>query len=172
MGVIRFIGKKKIGWQVNPPAAWENRRIRWSEHSVGWIEDCVSIQGFHRSAGSVEIFVRGGAQRQRGWCLCMWWSKEEGSKRKSKRKQGSWRGVHVSSFLHAGSSRLPGCQAIGWFVVRANSHTSQEPWPRNCESQKKVSKGRPKTLPKSCDVVTGPQPNTISMNFYSCEVLT
>ena len=35
-------------------------------------------------------------------------------------------------------------------------------------AQMKVSKGRPNTTPKSCRVVTDPQPNAISMNFYSC----
>jgi hypothetical protein len=34
------------------------------------------------------------------------------------------------------------------------SHMSQEPWPRDCESQKKVFKGRPNTPLKSCCVVT------------------
>ena len=37
------------------------------------------------------------------------------------------------------------------------SHTSQEPRPQNSESQKKVSKGRPKTPPKPRSVVTDPQ---------------
>ena len=47
-------------------------------------------------------------------------------------------------------------------------------------AQNKVSKGRPNTPPNSCSVVTdpqgsyevicdpGPQPNAISVNFYSC----
>ena len=71
---------------------------------------------------------------------------------------------------------------ISWFS--ATPHTSQEPWPWNCESSKEVSKGYPKTLPKSCSVITCPQRvvwnhmwpsprlNAISRNFYSCRVLT
>ena len=57
-------------------------------------------------------------------------------------------------------------------ILRATSHTSQETWPWNCESQKEVSKGYPKTLPKSCSVVTGPQPSAISMKLYSSGILT
>jgi hypothetical protein len=64
--------------------------------------------------------------------------------------------------------------------VRATSHTSQEPWPWNCESPKENC---PKAIPThlqnhvvwsqtlKCSVksyVPGPQPNAISMNFYSC----
>ena len=41
--------------------------------------------------------------------------------------------------------------------LRATSHTSQEPWPWNCDISKEVSKGHPKTLPKSRSVVMDPQ---------------
>ena len=47
--------------------------------------------------------------------------------------------------------------------LRATSHTSQEPWPRNYESPKKVSKGRPTALLGSCSVVAGPK--------VQCEVI-
>ena len=32
-------------------------------------------------------------------------------------------------------------------LLRASSHTSQEPWPYDRETQKKMSKGRPNTAP-------------------------
>ena len=65
------------------------------------------------------------------------------------------------------------------FFFRATSHTSQEPWPWNCESPKeKCPKATvpTNTPPKSCNVVMDPQvycvkpgshPNAISMDFYS-----
>ena len=56
--------------------------------------------------------------------------------------------------------------------LRTTSHMSQDPWPWNCKSPKEVCKSRPKTLPKSWSVVTCPQPNTISINFYSYRILT
>jgi hypothetical protein len=42
-------------------------------------------------------------------------------------------------------------------LIRATPHTSQEPWPWNCESPKESVQGRPNTPPKSCSVVTDPQ---------------
>jgi hypothetical protein len=41
--------------------------------------------------------------------------------------------------------------------LRATSHTSQEPCHEIARAQKKVCKGRPKTPPKSCSVVTDPR---------------
>ena len=43
------------------------------------------------------------------------------------------------------------------FKFRATSQTSQEPWPWYCENLKKMSKGHPKTPPKSCSAVTSLQ---------------
>ena len=49
-------------------------------------------------------------------------------------------------------------QLRSWHKISLfTSHTSHQPWPWNCESPKGVSKGLPKTLPKSCNVVTCPQ---------------
>ena len=45
---------------------------------------------------------------------------------------------------------LTGRDRLGPFGIQG-----QEPRPKNCESPKEVSKDRPKTLPKSCSVVTG-----------------
>jgi hypothetical protein len=38
----------------------------------------------------------------------------------------------------------------GGVNIRDTSHTSQEPWPWNCESPKESVQGRPKMPPKSC----------------------
>ena len=75
-------------------------------------------------------------------------------------------------------SLLPTSPLVLW--IRATSHTSQEPWPWNCESPKE-SVQRPSHHTskimlgdhKSSSVVwshmyLGPQPNAISMNFYPC----
>ena len=42
-------------------------------------------------------------------------------------------------------------------LLRATSLMSQEPWPWNCESPRKVYKGHPNTLPKSCSGVMDTQ---------------
>ena len=87
---------------------------------------------------------------------------------------GSWRGVHVSSFLHAGFSGLPGCQVIGWAksrdheIVRAKRKYPKAV-PRHFQNHVLWSRA----LKCSLNMWTGPQPYTISLNFfYPCEVLT
>ena len=60
-------------------------------------------------------------------------------------------------------------------TLRATSHTSQEPWLGGCESPKESAQ----RLSQDTDLQgvwshmwPGPQPNVVSMHFYSCLVLT
>ena len=69
----------------------------------------------------------------------------------------------------------------GWRCsIRANHTPAKSRDHEIVRAERKVSKGRPETLPKSCSVIThprcgvksyvtrDPQPNVISMNFHSC----